>query len=429
MLRKYTSKIATEYRAYTAAEKWFVFFMMMCGYAISAEAAITRSVSTSFFIDAYGANYLPYAWIASLPLNFLVVAFYSKFIPRLGCGKMMGTILSFTVLFNLFCMFYLKSIHALPFFLYLWKDIFIIFMFHNLWSVIHSTIPVKRAKYIYGIFYGMGGLGSVTGNIIPGFLAVTLGSAKLLITTIPLYLITYFCYVSAVRIRNKIATSDDISMNEEKRSVFYGLELIRDSKILKFILLIVVAMQLTSTLLDFQFSSFLDKNLPNLDLRTQFMGRLFGVVNSINIFLQFFGCAILLKLIGLKRTHLLIPSILLIQVGAFLVNPTFGLICMTFGTIKSFDYSVFGIVKEMLYIPLNVAEKFQAKAIIDVFAYRSSKALGSFLILGLGVFSSKDISSLITLSIICIFCIWIGSVLSMREYFANLDVENPAEIK
>ena len=135
------------------------------------------------------------------------------------------------------------------------------------------------------------------------------------------------------------------------------------------------------------------------------MGRLFGAVSFVNIFLQFFGCAILLKTIGLKKTHLLIPAILLIQTGLFFVNPTFGLICMTFGTIKSFDYSIFGIVKEMLYIPLNVAEKFQAKAIIDVFAYRSSKALGSFLILGLGYFSSKDITSLITLSILCIFLI------------------------
>jgi len=425
MLKKYTDKLSAEYKAYKIEEKWFVFFIMICGFAISAEAAITRSVATSFFIDAYGSNQFPYAWLASLPLNFAIVAFYNKFIPRLGCGKMMGAVLSFTVAFNLFCMFFLKSIYSLPFFLYLWKDIFIIFMFHNLWSVIHSTIPIKRAKYIYGIFYGMGGLGSVLGNVIPGFLAVLLGSAKLLIITIPLYLITYLCYSSAVLIRNKISTSEDISMKDEKGSVFFGLKMIAESKILKFILLIVVGMQLTSTLLDFQFCTFLHSKFIHLDLRTQFMGRLFGVVNFINIFLQFFGCAILLKILGLRKTHLLIPSILLIQVGLFLVHPTFALICMAFGTIKSFDYSIFGIVKEMLYIPLNVSQKFQAKAIIDVFAYRSSKALGSFLILTLTYFSPKNITSLITASVICIFLLWMGAVISMRVYFANLDAENP----
>ncbi len=429
MLKKCMNKIIGEYRIYTNEEKWFIFFMMICGYAISAEAAITRSVSTSFFIDAYGAENFPYAWLASFPLNFLVVAFYSKFIPRLGCEKMMGTVITFTVIFNLFCILFLKSIYCLPFFLYLWKDIFIMFMFHNLWSVIHSTIPIKRAKYLYGVFYGMGGLGAVTGSLIPGFLAVILGSAKLLVTTVPLYFITYLCYVAAVKIRNRISTSADISMNNEKGEIFSGLKLIANSRLLKFILLIVVGMQLTSTLLDFQFCTFLNREFTNLDLRTQFMGRLFGVVNSINIFLQFFGCAILLKAIGLKRTHIFIPVVLLIQAGMFFVNPTFGLICMTFGTIKSFDYSIFGIVKEMLYIPLNVAEKFQAKAVIDVFAYRSSKALGSFLILGLGYFSSKDITSLITVSIMCIFLIWIYSVLSMKEYFANLEMENLAEVK
>ncbi len=47
------------------------------------------------------------------------------------------------------------------------------------------------------------------------------------------------------------------------------------------------------------------------------------------------------------------------------------------------DHSLFGILREMLYIPLGTEEKFQVKAVIDVFAYRSAKAFAAiFLILG-----------------------------------------------
>ena len=41
------------------------------------------------------------------------------------------------------------------------------------------------------------------------------------------------------------------------------------------------------------------------------------------------------------------------------------------------DKDVFNILKEMLYVPLKTDEKFKAKAIIDIFAYRSAKAFAS----------------------------------------------------
>ena len=64
---------------------------------------------------------------------------------------------------------------------------------------------------------------------------------------------------------------------------------------------------------------------------------------------------------------------------------------LTYGTIKCFDYSVFGIIKEMLYQPLKVEEKFKAKAIIDVFTYRSAKAVASLIILLLQYLFLKNI--------------------------------------
>ena len=407
----------------------FILCMMICSFAITAEAAITRSVSASYFLNAYSVELLPYAWVASLPLNFTIVALYNKFIPKLGPKRVMAFILMFALVFNIFCAFYLKSVYSLPFILYLWKDIFIIFLFHKLWSVIHSTIPVKRAKYIYGLFFGLGGLGSIAGNMVPGFFAVQLGTEKLLLVTLPLYIITYLAYSRSIKIREEIEASQDISFSIDNGDISHGLKLIKQSKLLKFILLLVVCMQVSSTILDYQFSTLLKQNFPILDLRTQFTGRLFSVVNTVNIFLQFFGSVLLVRIAGLRMTHALIPLVLLFNGVLFLFNPVFNVICAGFGTIKSLDYSIFGITKEMLYLPLNVDEKFKAKAIIDVFAYRSSKALVSLLILGLTFLYGKDIKTLLSISVIGIFIIWIYSVLSMKEYFAKIDAEKPLSVK
>jgi AAA family ATP:ADP antiporter len=429
ILKNLIEQLYNEYKKYSYVEKIFILCMMICSFAITAEASITRSVSASYFLDAYKAAFMPYAWMASLPLNFTVVALYNKFIPKLGPRKVMGFILAFALVFNVFCAFYLKSIYYLPFILYLWKDIFIIFLFHKLWSVIHSTIPVKRAKYIYGLFFGLGGLGSIAGSMVPGFFAVLFGTERLLLATLPLYFITYITYSVALRIRKDIQSSQDISFSIDNGDISHGLKLIKRSKLLKFILLLVVCMQVSSTILDYQFCTFLEKVYPEIDLRTQFTGRLFFIVNIVNIFLQFFGSLLLLKVAGLRVTHALIPLVLLFNGMLFFFNPVFSVICAGFGTIKSLDYSIFGITKEMLYLPLNVDEKFKAKAIIDVFAYRSSKGLVFFLISGLTFLYGKDINTLLTISLLGIFIIWIYSVLSMKEYFAQIDAEKPLPIK
>jgi ATP/ADP translocase len=75
-------------------------------------------------------------------------------------------------------------------------------------------------------------------------------------------------------------------------------------------------------------------------------------------------------------------------------------------SIKSFDFSLFSIVKEMMYIPLKSDEKFRAKAFIDIFAYRTSKALAAFFIFGMHAVLDAHLQKTLTLVGLCIFTFW-----------------------
>jgi AAA family ATP:ADP antiporter len=184
----------------------------------------------------------------------------------------------------------------------------------------------------------------------------------------------------------------------------------------------VLAMQVSSTILDYQFSSYLEKAFSIQDLRTAFLGKFFGLVNTINIFLQFIGSYLLVRVIGLERSHLAIPIILTIYGIGFLLFPTFPFICLYFANIKALDYSIFGIIKEMLYIPLKVDEKFKAKAIIDVFAYRTAKACASLIIILLGLITSIELNTLLSWGVLVIFFAWMISVLVLfKHYYKEVD--------
>ena len=267
---------------------------------------------------------------------------------------------------------------------------------------------MKQAKYLYGLIFGIGGLGSVCGSFIPGFFAVKMGSATLLFMTIPLYSLFAIAYYYTLKLSGFLKgehRSEELRFSDSR-----GFSLVKSSRYLKFILAIVILMQLSATLTEFLFDSHIQNFVPDCDLRTEFIGRLFGVINSVNVLFQFAGTFLLLHVMGLRRSHFFIPTILTCNAVAMVIHPTFSVITMSYGTIKSFDYSIFNIIKEMLYIPLKVEEKFKAKAVIDVFSYRMAKTIGAFLVLFLKFLYPDAFPSPLFYVPITIFLVWIVSV-------------------
>lgn len=409
--------LRNEFFSFTAQERLFILFAMLASFFINGEYAIIRPVSNAVFLTSYGSAALPYAWMAGLPLNFLVVALYNKYLPKLGCFRMFAVITVSVMTVSALGGLWMHRISWLPFVYYLWKEVYIMLMFQQLWSVINSVIPFGKARYLYGMFFGVGALGATCFSILPGFFAVRLGSESLLFATLPIYLALGFSYYFALK-HTSVGVGMKLDEEKQKTSLnafLHGLRLIGASKYLTFILLIVILMQISSTLIDFQFNTILEKTIEQKDLRTQYTGRILGIVHMATICLQLFGSFLLVQFLGLRSSHFLIPVLLCSNAIAFQIFPLFGVISFAYISVKSCDFSVFGIIKEMLYIPLKSDEKFRAKAVIDVFAYRSSKALASFLILGLQTMLGVAFLPVLNVCSIVLFVVWIGIVAALLK--------------
>jgi AAA family ATP:ADP antiporter len=428
-MSRWIEAVKIEILSHSLTTRLFILSAMLSGFLISFDYAVIRPVSNSVFITAYGSSLLPYAWLATVPLNLIGVALYNKYLPRLGCFKMFTAIVALVMTMNLFAALFMKQFSFLPFLFYIWKEMYIMMMFQQLWSVIHSVISFKKAKYLYGMFFGCGALGAVAGSMIPGFLAHSLGSETLLFSTIPTYLLLLFTYRSALS-----HTQEGIGFNitDEKKhtslsALLHGAKMISSSHLLTFILSIVVLMQLSSSLIDYQFNTVLEKTIALKDLRTEYTARILSIVHASSICLQLFGSFLLIHCLGVRRSHLLIPLLLCLNSFLFLLFPLFGVISFSYIAIKCFDFSLFGVIKEMLYIPLKPDEKFRAKSLIDVFALRSSKAFASVIILLLQPFLAVTAFPLLTWSGMLVFVLWIAIVIRMlksTELQENKFVEN-----
>jgi AAA family ATP:ADP antiporter len=398
---------------------------MICGFCITADYGIVRPVSNSIFMTEHGSDLFPYAWLSIVPLNFLLVELYNRFLARLGVQRMFITIILCIAFVNTFCAIFMIKIPFLAFFFYVWKEIYIMLLFQQLWSVIHSTIQMGQAKFLYGLVFAFGGLGGIVGSILPGFFAVSMGTPNLVFASLPLFTILTISFM--YMLRHSSVTQEETTQ-KPIRNFMQGVTAIRNSKYLSFILIIVVLMQVATTLIYYQFNAMLEVSIPEQDIRTEYSGRIFAVVNFMTVVFQLFGSFLFLHFFGLKRSHLLLPLILCFNALGSLVIPSFAMISIAFITIKAFDFSLFGVLKEMLYIPLKQEEKFQAKSIIDVFAYRSAKAVAAALILVLQYLGFVKIIDCMTWGSLLLLVVWafvVYKMFQLKEETPEIETEEP----
>jgi ATP/ADP translocase len=104
-------------------------------------------------------------------------------------------------------------------------------------------------------------------------------------------------------------------------------------------------------------------------------------------------------------------------VAGFALLPRFALIASAKVASKAFDYSLFRAAKEILYIPLNHAERTQGKALVDICSYRVAKGACSLLLLGLAALGSGAANLNVWIPVLCLGFIglWIAVTVALRR--------------
>ena len=404
-LKKRGKGLKQELASFTKDEKLFCFFSMLSCFSIALEYAITRPASHALFLSTFSSKAVPYLWLAVVPVNFVMISLYNRFLPKIKPLKMWAIVSSIVLIVNLGAAKLLPIFPKYILFQCIWKDIYILLMFKQLWSMIHCTIPQAKAKYLYGVIFASGTIGSCFGSFVPGFMAIPFGSENLFYLTLPIYLLLFVFFRGAYR-RGKAT----LSTWQDSPG---GIQAIVKNRFLIAILLLVVFMQLSSGFMEYRFNIHLEENFFDKDLRTAICARLFGIMNIVSLGVQAIGAFFFIHLIGVKRIHFLIPLSLLGITFSNWMLPSFALISFSYVFLKSIDFSLFSVAREMLYIPFGLNEKFRAKAVIDVFAYRAAKALASITILGLQTLITGSLLKVVTYLSFAIFISWMIVVIFM----------------
>ena len=375
---------------------------------------LARPAAESMFLEAYGSGKLPFVWLAVAGVAAAVVALYGRFAKDRSLLGVMSAVALISATLAAGLLVALRArVPGAPFVLYVFKDVYVVVLIEIFWSYANVVFPIRTARWIYGLFCVMGSGGGAVMNLVAGRIAqATAGTALAealvgrsdpgagtlvaLFALVPLLLLLALAAAGAARWAPRVARP---ARAAEPHRYTEGLRRVMNSRYLTLMLALIALSQLAITLVDFQFNVGIEAYEPDTDQRTALMGYVAAAFNIGAVALQL-GTGLIITLLGVRRVLPSIPGILGATLLAFMIAPHVALLAAAKVLSKVLDYSLFRASKELLYIPLEYADKTQGKAVIDMLTYRVAKGGASLMLLALVALEAPGAVGGLTLAVI-----------------------------
>jgi AAA family ATP:ADP antiporter len=371
--------------------------------------ALCRSPIDSLFLKAHGSGGLPWVWSIVAVVTTLVVFSYNRasagrsLVLALGVASLISTVSYMALLL-------LRGADGIWYALYVWKDVQVVVLLEIVWSIANAHFETSSARRSYGIFCAFGSIGRLLGHSIAGTVSSEHGALfAMTLPVIPLAVLS----VSTLAFHR---ARPDAGPRPEAKTRDYtgGIRVLRRSRYLSWLLLLILLTQVAITLIDLHFNQAMEAAYPDEDRRTAMFGAVYFAIDAIALGLQL-TTAWILKAAGVTATLIAIPALLSISVLASLSSPQLLVVQVTRVLSKAFDYSLFRAAKEMLYIPLSYDEKTRGKSMIDMLTYRVAKGAAAAL---LGLLVAAGFTGQVVMSgVLVLVVVWLlVTVVVVRRY-------------
>jgi ATP:ADP antiporter, AAA family len=360
----------------------FAFFFL-----VIAAFWVQKPIRTSRFLTAVGPEYLPLVKLGTALLVLPVVLLYSSLAARYRreylvylCGAV------FAVASLVFWWIFSRAGEAATWSSYVYffyVDIFNSVMVALFWSFANDLNTPEEARRSYGVIGAGGIVGGAAGSALTGWGVHSIGAANLLLVCIALLAII----ASIARLVARTHAPGDVAAAPKRgeaslREAVAGARLTFTSRYLLAVALVVVGYEIVSNIVDYQFNTMVAARYRSEAAIAAFLGRFSTASNVGSLFVQLALTTWILARWGPRVGLLVLPVVLALGSGGFLVLPMFTLIAATFFSDAALAYSLNQTSKEVLYTPTDEATKYQAKAFIDMFLMRLAKGISALLILG-----------------------------------------------
>lgn len=355
---------------------------------------LLKPIRSASLLSHLGSGETPYVRLGSVVFVGVVVAIYSRVVDRFTrLNVARGASLVFAGVLVVFWAALTLGGEALGsqgwfvWSVFILVDVYSTVMVGIFWTYVNDVVTRDEADKLYGPL-GVGGIvGGATGGLIVDVLVKSVGHVNLLMLCAALGVASAALVTATER---KLAPPPRVIATKDERTVddaFAGLRLVAKNHYLLLIVGVVVGYEFASAMTDFVVNVIFERAFTGQDEIAKMFGRLGWIVSGTALLTQLLLVPVMLPR---KRIALLIPPIamLMATIGLAIV-PVVAIAFVLSAADRGLNYSLQQVTKETLYVPLTDAEKYKAKAFIDMFVDRAGKALSALALLvvirGMGV--------------------------------------------
>ena len=379
---------------------------------------IIKPTINSLFLSELSSDALPLGYVLTAIIAIIGYHFYDKALEKYTLNiiidrTLIGSILSL-ILFTF--AFSLNLANGLLLYIpYVWVAIFGLLTASQFWILANLVYNVREAKRVFGFI----GAGAIAGGIFGGYLTSILTrffnsehllfiAALLLFSCIP---ITRYIWKHEVVKLNTFQVSLRTTPKAES-----PIKLIKQSKLLSLIAVVIGISVLVAKLVDYQYSDYASRLIEDPDELTSFFGFWFSTLSVISLLIQLFLTKRIVGNFGVGKSLLWLPSGILVGSTLLLLVPQLWVVVFIKIVDGSLKQSVNKAATELLSIPIPIEIKKKTKTFTDVVIDSIATGLAGFILIFF--INGLDISSTyISLIIIILISIWLYFIFHLRKEY------------
>ena len=358
----------------------FVFVLMAAYY-------ILRPVRDALASDWTDAE-VSFLWTLNFFISTAIVALYGFAVSRVPFRRLVPGVYAFFAVS--FVVFYLavQSIDdgvLVDKAFYLWVSVFALFHVSVFWSFMADTFNKEQAGRLFAMIAAGASVGAIVGPLLSAFFATRIGVENLLLIAavmlmLPLPIIAMLSRIKGAELHNEGPQTDDAS-RKIGGNPFAGF---KDFFANPYLIGIGVFIILYTGIGSFVYLE--QKNLLepfDMEARTMIYGYRDAVLNSLTYILAFFVTGRLVSKVGMPVSLPLVPVIIIFGMLILAFSPVLIVAVGLHVVSKAGNYGLTRPAREMLFTQVSREERFKAKPVIDIVAYRGGDVIMGWFFTGL----------------------------------------------
>lgn len=352
------------------------FFMILFGYYVLRP--IREQIGAT-----YGIKNLSWLFTATFLTMLVAIPLYSVLVGRFHrrwlVPCMYGLFLSCLAGFSAAIAWGPESMQlSIACVLFVWISVYGLFVVSFFWSVMGDMLDTAQGRRIFGVIFGCGTLGGLTGSFVAGRIAKLVSVAQLLWLPMLALALGLCIYVSLERSYARLFDgSSQRSKNGQATggNPFAGFTAVFTSRYLFAIALYILILATCGTNIYFQQAEIVSEAFQAESDKLRYFADVSFAVSILTLIFQFFVSGFLMRTVGLGPTFAVLPLAYFLGITALGISPTITVLAVISVTGRAAEYGICNPVREVLFTSVVREDRYKAKSFIDTMVRRSGDTM------------------------------------------------------